>query len=648
LTSFAPPFLNHGGFALVSNARKIFLKPSFFGNARTPPTDSSRSSPVHADTAPSWALSSVMRGLRGFFLLSLAALSGFPWSGLASNFQPPAEAVASAHPLATQAGTQILLEDGNAFDAAVAVTAALAVVEPYSSGLGGGGFWLLHRASDGFEIMIDGRECAPLAAYSTMYRDPEGEVVARLSVDGALAAGVPGTVAAMVHLSQHYGKLPLEKTLAPAIALAQKGFPADEIYRRRAKFRHEALRAAPAAAEIFLVNDRVPEVGRRIRQPRLADALRLVAREGREGFYAGELAERLVEGVRNAGGIWTRQDLQRYRVVERPPIYGEYRGVKVVSAAPPSSGGVMLREMLNILAGFPLAAVPAATRVHLITESMRRAYRDRALYLGDPDFVDMPLERLGSPFYAAGLRSGIRLDQAGESAPLPGIEISGESGRHTSHFSILDRDGNRVAATLSVNYPFGSGFVPPGTGILLNDEMDDFAAKPGRPNVYGLVGAEANAIAPGKRMLSSMSPTFLDDGHRVAILGTPGGSRIISMLLLASLEFARGADAQSTVNLPRFHHQYLPDELQLEPHALAGDVEDQLRRLGHATRHLQHPYGNMQIVIWDRDKGVVTAASDERGIGSAHVRRVGPDSVDAGEKSGQAPFSPHPEGDGSR
>jgi gamma-glutamyltranspeptidase/glutathione hydrolase len=586
-------------------------------------------------------LSNVTASLRAVFSFSLLTLSGFPWSGVASNFQPPAEAVASAHPLATQAGAQILLEGGNAFDAAVAVTAALAVVEPYSSGLGGGGFWLLHRASDGFEIMVDGRERAPLAAHRTMYQDPRGQIVAGLSVDGALAAGVPGTVAAMVHLSQHYGRLPLEKNLAPAIALAQEGFPADEIYCRLAEFRHKALLAAPAATEIFLVNGRVPEVGQRIRQPRLAEVLRLIARKGREGFYAGELAKRLVEGVRNAGGIWTREDLQRYRVVERPPVYGKYRGVKVISAAPPSSGGVMLREMLNILVGFPLAAVPAATRVHLITESMRRAYRDRALYLGDPDFVDMPLEMLGSPFYAAGLRAGIRLDRAGESARLPGIEISGESGRHTTHFSILDRAGNRVAATLSINYPFGSGFVPPGTGIVLNDEMDDFAAKPGRPNLYGLVGAEANAIEPGKRMLSSMSPTFLDDGHRVAILGTPGGGRIISMLLLASLEFARGADAQSIVNLPRFHHQYLPDELQLEPHALAGDVEDQLKRLGHVTRRLQHPYGNMQIVIWDRDRGVVTAASDERGIGSAHVHPVNPDSVDPGEKSRQAPFNPH-------
>ena len=563
-----------------------------------------------------------------FFFLGLLTLCSISWSGLASNLPPSAEAVASAHPLATQAGAQILQEGGNAFDAAIAVTAALSVVEPYSSGLGGGGFWLLHRQRDGFEIMVDGRERAPLAAHRAMYLDSQGEVIPGSSVDGALAAGIPGTVAAMVHLSEHYAKFPLEKNLAPAIALAEEGFPADEIYRRRADFRREALLAAPAA-DIFLVNGRVPEVGHIIRQPRLADVLRLIGREGRDGFYTGEFAELLVEGVRNAGGIWTREDLQRYWVVERPPVYGEYRGVKVTSTAPPSSGGVVLVEMLNILAGFQLAAVSAATQAHLITESMRRAYRDRALYLGDPDFIDMPLEMLSSPYYAAGLRAGIRLDKAGASARLPGIEISEEFGLHTSHFSILDRHGNRVGATLSINYPFGSGFVPPGTGILLNDEMDDFAAKPGSPNVYGLVGAEANAIEPGKRMLSSMSPTFLDDGRRVAILGTPGGSRIISMLLLASLEFARGAEARTIVNLPRFHHQYLPDELQLEPHALTGEAEKHLKSLGHATRRLQHPYGNMQIVIWDRERGEVTAASDERGIGSAHVRSISPDLIDS-------------------
>ncbi|MGH8502697.1 MAG: gamma-glutamyltransferase [Gammaproteobacteria bacterium] len=533
---------------------------------------------------------------------------------------PPAAAIASAHPLATAAGHEILDQGGNAFDAAVAVTAALGVVEPYSSGLGGGGFWLLHRARDDFEVMIDGRERAPLAASRDMYLDEQGKVIEHLSVNGPLAAGIPGTPAALVHLAENYGRLPLEQSLAPAIELADIGFPADAIYREMAQFRRGVLRAHDAAAKVFLPDGQVPVTGALIRQPDLADTLRLIAKLGRDGFYRGELAKRLVDGVQDAGGIWRREDLARYRVEEREPLRGRYRGMDIVTAPPPSSGGVVLIEALNVLSGYGLHAMNDATRTHVVVEAMRRAYRDRAQYLGDPDFVGMPLRRLRSPLYAAGLRAGIRLDRATPSALLPGIQAGRPEARDTTHFSIMDKAGNRVAATVTINYPFGSGFMPPGTGVLLNDEMDDFSMKPGTPNVYGLVGAQANAIEPGKRMLSSMTPTFLDDGERMAVVGTPGGSRIISMVLLATLEFMRGGDADDMVSLPRFHHQYLPDEIQFEPTAIEPEVARRLKAMGHTLREQDDTYGNMHVVIRDKSTGETRAASDPRGIGEATVR----------------------------
>ena len=549
-------------------------------------------------------------------LLLLLLLPLFAWAE-----EPPAAAVATAHPLATEAGFEILSAGGNAFDAAVAVTAALGVVEPAGSGLGGGGFWLLHRAADGYQTMLDGREMAPGAARRDMYLDGRGDVVAGLSVDGPLAAGIPGIPAAIAHLATRYGRLPLQVTLAPAIRLAREGFPVDDSYRRMVRFRLEALRRSPAAAAIFLQDGRVPEAGFVLRQPELANTLQIIAARGAAGFYAGEVANRLVRGVRQGGGIWSVEDLKAYRVVERRPIRGRYGEVTVVSAAPPSSGGIALLTMLNILGQYELERLDRASRIHLMVEAMRRAYRDRAQYLGDPDFVTIPVRRLLSPLYAAGLAASIRLDRATPSDSLPGA-VQQQGGTDTTHFSILDREGNRVAATLSINYPFGSGFVVPGTGVLLNDEMDDFSAKPGVPNLYGLVGAEANSIAPGKRPLSSMTPTFLESRHGVAILGTPGGSRIITMLLLATLEFSAGAPPSVWVAKPRFHHQYLPDVIQLEPGALTEREITALRARGHRVKLLERSYGNMQAVLWDKRHNRVSAASDPRGGGQARTQVV--------------------------
>ena len=537
-------------------------------------------------------------------------------SAVADTTPVPKEAIASAQPLATRAGMEILAAGGNAFDAAVAVSAALAVVEPTSSGLGGGGFWLLHRASDGRDVMIDGRERAPLAARRDMYLDKNGEVIPNLSIDGPLAAGIPGEPAALVHLARRYGRLPLTKSLAPAIRLARNGFPVDEHFQRLAKFRLKVLRASPAAAAVFLHNNEVPELGYLVKQPDLAVTLTRLAQQGKAGFYSGEVAKKLIAGVRDAGGIWSEKDLASYRVVERNPIKGNYRGLHVTSASPPSSGGIVLLTMLNILSGYDLAKLDAATRTHAIVEAMRRAYRDRAQYLGDPDFVRMPIAQLISPFYAAGLRASIRLDKATPSSSLPGVAADSHS-IDTTHFSILDKDGNRVAATLSINYPFGSCFMPKGTGVVLNDEMDDFSAKPNVPNVYGLVGGDANSIAPGKRPLSSMTPTFLEDNKKIVILGTPGGSRIITMVLLATLDIASGGDAVSAVSVKRFHHQFLPDVIQYEPEALTPEVITTLRSQGYQLRDLGYRYGNMQLVWWDKIHHRASAASDPRGRGLA-------------------------------
>lgn len=540
-------------------------------------------------------------------------------AGCTQDAAPPQAAISSAHPLATRAGMEVLAAGGNAFDAAVAVSAVLAVVEPYSSGLGGGGFWLLHRAADGFEVVIDGRERAPLAATRDMYLDSEGEVFPDLSVNGALAAGIPGEPAALVHIAEHYGRLPLQRSLLPAVRLARNGFAVDEHYRRLAGFRLAALQDDPETARIFLdAEDAVPDAGTRILQPELAQTLEALGRAGQAGFYRGAVAAALVDGVRAAGGIWTLQDLEQYRVVERKPLRGEYGGLRIVTVPPPSSGGVVLLSMLNILSGFSLDEYDAATRTHLIIESMRRAYRDRAEYLGDSDFVTVPVARLVSQAHAETLRSSISHAKATPSASLGGYATD-PGGQDTTHFSILDGAGNRVAATLSINYPFGACIVPPGTGVLLNDEMDDFSIKPGAPNLYGLVGAEANAIAPGKRPLSSMTPVFAGDDAGVAILGTPGGSRIITMVLLGVLDLAAGNLPDSWVGLPRFHHQFLPDVVQYEPGALGGGLGEALTARGHTLQPLDSPYGNMQAIYWDRDSGRVFAASDPRGGGESRV-----------------------------
>jgi len=514
----------------------------------------------------------------------------------------------------------MLAAGGNAFDAAVAVAATLAVVEPSGSGIAGGGFILLHRASDGLNIMIDARERAPAAATRDMYLDAQGNPVTKLSLEGALAAGIPGEPAGLALLAKKYGRLPLKTSLQPAIHLARDGFPLYPKLYDSIRGKQDTFKRSHESRRVFLLkNGDVPPVGHLIKQSDLARTLQVLADKGDDAFYKGVFARKLARGVRRLGGIWTEQDLAEYRAVERAPITGTYRGARIISASPPASGGIALVEALNILEAYDLSSFDSATRKHVIVEAMRRMHRDRASSLGDPDFVSVPVERLTHKFYADGQRASLRLDRATPSEMLPSEAISASHGTHTTHFSILDRDGNRVAATLTLNTGFGTGIIAPGTGLLLNNEMDDFSVKPGAPNVYNLIGAEENAIAPGKRPLSSSSPSFIETEHGLMIVGSPGGSYIIGMVLLATLDFMDGRSAFEIVSAPRIHHQYYPDVLSYEPGALNEQERAALSVRGHQLKE-GGPWGNMQVVTWDYGSGKVEAAADPRGAGEGKVQ----------------------------
>jgi gamma-glutamyltranspeptidase/glutathione hydrolase len=544
---------------------------------------------------------------QAFLCLFIVAVS----APLAAAGAPSKAAIASAHYLATEAGHEILAQGGNAFDAAIAVSAALAVVEPTSSGIGGGAFWLIHRAEDGFQTMIDAREQAPAAAHKDMYLDEEGNVNRDLAVNGPLAGGIPGEVAGLEHLATHYGRLPLATSLQPAIRIAREGFPVDEKFHTLMGWRIDTIKRWPAAAQAYLADGEMPPVGHIIKLPDLAWVLEQVADRGAGGFYSGPVAEKMVKGVREAGGIWTMEDLAAYVIKERDPIRTMYGDYELVTAPPPSSGGVALAEILNILEPYPLNELDPVLRTHLIVEAMRRAYRDRAIYLGDPDFVDIPVKMLTSQYYADGLRASIRPDRATPSSMLAGNDELPE-GTDTTHFSIIDTEGNMVAATLTVNLPFGSAFMPPGTGFLVNNEMDDFSAKKGVPNAYGLIGFTANEIQPFKRPLSSMSPTFMIGADKRAVIGTPGGSRIITMVLLGILDFMQGNEPESWVSLPRFHHQYVPDQISAEPDTFTPGQVEGLKAMGHEVDVRERTWGNMHGAMWNLETGEVSAGSDPR------------------------------------
>ncbi len=550
----------------------------------------------------------VCRRSAGLALLVL----GFSFAG------PGAEAgqrhaVASAHPLATRAGEEVLAAGGNAFDAAVAVASTLAVVEPFASGFGGGGFFLLHRASDGRDIVVDAREKAPLAATRDMYLDAQGKVDTRASLDGARAAAIPGLAAGLVHLQSRYGSRPLPDLLASAQRHAEEGYAADARFVAAAGWRESALEADALAGGAFLDGGKVPAVGFLVRQPALGSTIRAIAASGRDGFYRGPVAEAMVAAVAAAGGIWTLDDLANYEIVEREPQRIEYGAARIVTAPLPSSGGLVMTQVFHILACFDLRSLSAADRVHLVVEAMRRGYHDRSRHLGDADFVTIP-EALSRRDYAVARAASIDLARATPSADLEAAAPV-RQGDNTTHFSVVDAQGNRVAATLSVNGPFGSAFVAGSSGVLLNNEMNDFSVAATGGNLYGLTGFSGNIIEPGKRPLSSMSPTFLEDSRGVLVLGTPGGSRIISMVIIGILEHlaSPAVDPESVVAAPRYHHQYLPDRIEFEPGQFGPEWVKALEGKGHVVIEGRRRWGNMQAVFVDAVTGEATPASDPRG-----------------------------------
>lgn len=543
-----------------------------------------------------------------FLLLALSLMLDTRASESVAPLRP---AIATSNAQATDAGMEVLAAGGNAFDAAIAISATLGLVEPESSGIGGGGFFLLHLASENRTVFVDARERAPLAATADMFLDAERNPVPNASIDGALAAAIPGLPAGLVHVSRKYGRLPLSQSLAPAIRLAREGWVFNRKNAEMMGWRVQALSNDPGSAALFLPGGQPPKPGQKIRNPDYARTLELLAEHGEKGFYAGRYASQLVAGVRAGGGIWSETDLANYKVVEREPLRIRHRGFEIVTAPPPSSGGIAIAEVLNILDGYRYSELPSTQRLHLTLEAMRRAYRDRAIYLGDPDFVEVPSEMLMSDDYAAGLRAAIHPVRATPSELLPGVGETVERD-DTTHFSLLDTDGNLVAVTQTVNLPYGNAFVVPGTGFLLNNEMDDFSIKTGVPNAFGLVGQDANAIAPGKRPLSSMSPSFVINDERIGILGTPGGSRIISMVLLGILHLMDGGGAQATADLPRIHHQYLPDVVSIEEGALSAEAQADLVARGYQLETGRDTWGNMQVVIWNRLTGEVEAGADGR------------------------------------
>ncbi|MER8568709.1 gamma-glutamyltransferase [Mesorhizobium sp. M0924] len=491
--------------------------------------------------------------------------------------------VVTAQHLASEAGVEVLKKGGNAVDAAVAVGYALAVVYPNAGNIGGGGFMTI-RFKDGKSTFLDFRERAPLAATKTMYLDKDGNPVKGASLDGYLAVGVPGSVAGFEMAREKYGTLPRQDLMAPAIAYAKDGFILDQ--GDAASFASNAARLAkdPAAAAIFLKPDGKPYgAGERLLQRDLAASLAAISEKGADAFYKGAIAGAIVKASGARGGILAKADFEQYKVRELQPVSCTYRGYEIVSSPPPSSGGVIICEILNVLEGYPLSYLGAgsAETVHVMVEAMRYAYVDRNSALGDPDFVDNPVSKLLDKGYAKEIRDKIDPFRAGVSQDLMPKGF-GES-KETTHYSIIDDDGNAVAVTYTLNGSFGAGVVADGTGILLNNEMDDFTQKPGVPNLYGLVQGEANAIQPKKTPLSSMSPTIVaKDGKPFMVIGSPGGSRIITITLEAIVNVIdHGMNIQEAIDASRIHHQWLPDTIYVEPFGLSPDTEKLLAGMGY-------------------------------------------------------------------
>lgn len=550
---------------------------------------------------------------KSILLLALVtwALPGWCFSPVAARHGM----VASSESLASEVGAEILRAGGNAVDAAVAVGFALAVTYPQAGNIGGGGFMLI-RMADGQAVLVDYREEAPGSASRNMYLDASGELRPEASTVGALAVGVPGTVAGLALAEQKYGKLGLARVLAPAIRLARQGFPVS--YSLSASFHGDqvVLEKFDASRRIFLRDGKLYQPGEVFRQPELARTLKEIARRGPEGFYRGRIARDFVRTMEKYHGLITLDDLANYQAKLREPLLGHFRGYEILTVPPPSSGGVLLIEMLNVLDPLDLGAPDSYQSIHLMAETMRRAYADRATYLGDADFVAVPVKGLTSPQYAAELRKDILGSQP--EAPVEAGKPQAFEAGQTTHYSVVDAEGNAVSNTYTLNGWFGSGVTVEGAGFLLNNEMDDFAARPGAPNMFGLVQGEANAIAPHKRPLSSMTPTIvLRDGKVLLVLGSPGGGTIINtvlQVLLNALVFKM--DIRQAVSAPRFHHQWMPDRLILERVGFSADTLEKLRQAGYWL-DFRDSLGDCEAIEIDAKSGWRFGASDPRGEGKA-------------------------------
>lgn len=521
--------------------------------------------------------------------------------------------VASQEAIASNVGLEILKQGGNAVDAGVAVGFALAVTLPRAGNIGGGGFMMVHDAKSKETVAIDYREMAPKKAYRDMYLDENGNADDKLSRFHGLAVGVPGTVAGLITALENYGTMELKDVMAPAIDLAENGIAVSPALYNSLLNLEDRLKAWDSTTKVFYKGDEYYEIGEVFKQPELAHSLKLIAENGRDGFYKGETAEKIAAAVQAAGGIMTVEDFTNYKVVIRKPVEGIYRGYKIASMPPPSSGGAHIVQILNILEDYPIAEMGhnTADTIHLMAEAMKLAYADRSEYLGDPDFVDVPMTGLISKEYAKELRSKISEETAADSSKIkPNNPLPYES-NETTHFSIVDKDGNAVANTYTLNFSYGTGLVAEGTGILLNNELDDFSAKPGVPNGYGLIGGDANAVEGGKRPLSSMSPTFVFDpeGKLKVVTGSPGGSRIITTTLQIIMNVIdHGMNIAEATNATRIHHQWLPDEIRVEKN-LNKDTVKLLKDKGHKVS-VKSAMGSTQSIMIDETG--LTGASDPR------------------------------------
>lgn len=561
-----------------------------------------------------------------FFSFSVLLYSQVASAGLTLPLRTKKGMVVSAHPLASEAGISMLRKGGNAIDAAVATTFAISVVEPFSAGIGGGGFLLMHSEKTGDMKALDFRERAPLKATRNMYLDAQGKVRPNASVNGYLAVATPGTVAGLYEVHRRYGKLSWQEVVKPAIALAKDGFilSPEVTWRSIPEYnnRKQAILNNPAAREIFTRNDELYQPGEKLVQRDLGRTLATIA-QNPQSFYTGNIAQAIASDMAKNGGLITLADLKAYKPIWRTPVCGNFRKAKICSMPPPSSGGIHLLQILNIIGDTDLKSLgwhhPDA--LHLMVEAMKIAYSDRSQYLGDPDFVKIPVQELLSPAYAKKRRQEINMKLARPSTEIkPGLNKipnskSSES-TETSHLTVVDEQRNAVSLTFTINLGFGAGVVTPGTGIVLNNEMDDFAAAPGVPNAFGLVGNDANSIAPRKTPLSSMTPTIITENGRLRMaVGTPGGSTIITQVLqviLNVLEYNMNVGA--AISVPRIHHQWLPDGLRSESWSLDALTLQDLRRRGHNIKETP-PWGNVNAIAVTTD-GTLEGAADPRGEGS--------------------------------